>query len=399
MYDTDVLIAGAGPVGALMALGLARAGLRVIVLEREKDVVPSPRAMVYIWSVLEGLQRLGILPDMMAESLRSDDGLTFRVARTGEAIQHTYQGMAERVDLPFNLHMGQDNLVRLILRHLKAHPSVDVRWATPVTGCTQDADGVTVAVDGEAGPRTLRARYVVGADGARSAIRKSMDSTELEGITWPERFVATNLRYDFAGNGYETKANMVIDPVYGAVVAKIDDSNLWRVTYCEDGSLSDEALLEHMPHMLETILPGSGKGYELDFYSIYRMHQRCAARLRQGRILLAGDAAHVTNPTGGLGLTSGLGDVFVLYEALAAVVKGDAEDTVLDRYCELRRRAFLELASPRASNLKKLVYHLPPGPEQDEALTMLRNVATNDEMRLKFHLGLRDLVTPSLLAS
>src|SRR6266568_5876782 len=93
------------------------------------------------------------------------------------------------------------------------------------------------------------------------------------------------------------------------------------------------AIVDRMPAYFDAILPG-GKSFELVQYSPYRMHQRAASSFRAGRVLLAGDAAHSTNPAGGLGLTSGLFDTFVLYEALAAVVRGRAGDGVLDRYAE-----------------------------------------------------------------
>jgi 3-(3-hydroxy-phenyl)propionate hydroxylase/6-hydroxy-3-succinoylpyridine 3-monooxygenase len=127
------------------------------------------------------------------------------------------------------------------------------------------------------------------------------------------------------------------------------------------------------------------------------MHQRSAERLRVGRVVLAGDAAHATNPTGGLGLTSGMLDTFVLHEALAAVIGGAAPDSVLDRYSEERLRVFRELASPQASEWKRLVFHAHDRERLEQDLGMLRSVAADADARRAGFLSMRQMVTPSLV--
>lgn len=218
----------------------------------------------------------------------------------------------------------------------------------------------------------------------------------MDGMTWPERFVATNIRYDFARYGY-APANVVIDAPHGAIVAKIDQSGLWRCTYCEDASLPEESILERMPAYFAAALPGE-KRYELVQFSPYRMHQRCVDRMRVGRVLLAGDAAHITNPTGGLGLTCGLYDAYVLYEALAAVVRGEIGEEVLDRYSEERRRAFLEHASPDASEFKRMVYHAKSDAELEAQLAGFRAAERDSSLQRLIFLTAKKLETPSLLA-
>jgi 3-(3-hydroxy-phenyl)propionate hydroxylase/6-hydroxy-3-succinoylpyridine 3-monooxygenase len=153
-----------------------------------------------------------------------------------------------------------------------------------------------------------------------------------------------------------------------------------------------------MGAFFDAVLPGP-KDFELVHHSPYRMHQRAAETFRVGRVLLAGDAAHATNPTGGLGLTSGILDAEVLHPALAAVVRGEASEDVLDRYAHERRRVFLEVASPQASELKRLVYH-SADPERLEAdLSGLRAVAADAELRRGSQLALLKLRTPQLVAS
>jgi 2-polyprenyl-6-methoxyphenol hydroxylase-like FAD-dependent oxidoreductase len=158
---------------------------------------------------------------------------------------------------------------------------------------------------------------------------------------------------DLESYGY-APGNFICDPVYGGVMARIDILPHWRVTYQEHASLPAETYLERMPELLAHILP-EGASFELLASSPYAIHQRCSTQLRKGRVLLAGDAAHVTNPMGGLGLSSGLWDAMILADVLAAVVRGDADARILDRYSDERRRIFWEVTSPAASENKRMV--------------------------------------------
>ncbi len=396
MSGDSVIVVGAGPVGLLTALGLARSGVRVTVVESEPAIVDSPRAVVYHWSVLDGLERLGILDDVKRIGLTKQDYM-YRVFATGESICWSLAALADHTAHPYNVHLGQNRLAEVALEHLRRIPGARVAFGTRVTGLAQDARGVTVYASTQDGPEELRAAWVVGADGARSAVRQAL-GLGFAGTTWPERFVATNVVYDFARNLGLARATMQVDPRYGAIIVKIDEAGLWRCTYCEDASLPEEGILERMPAYFRAILP-PGAEYVLEEWSPYRMHQRAAERFRVGRVLLAGDAAHVTNPTGGLGLTSGMFDCFVLYEALAAVIRGASGEEVLDRYCDERRRVFWELASPQACENKRLIYHSHDPARLEQDLAGLRRLATDKDFLIERALFTRKLATPSLLGA
>jgi 3-(3-hydroxy-phenyl)propionate hydroxylase/6-hydroxy-3-succinoylpyridine 3-monooxygenase len=217
-----------------------------------------------------------------------------------------------------------------------------------------------------------------------------------DGITWPERFVATNVYCDFERHGY-SRSTFVIDEKAGAVIVVLNREGLWRCTYMEDAALAEETFLERLPQVYATIVPGS---YELERASPYRMHQRSAERYRVGRVILAGDAAHVTNPTGGLGLTSGLLDSYTLYPALAAVVLDDADDEVLDRYAAARRAMFVNRVSPQATANKRLVFHANGGGrELEEALAGLRRLATEPQFRWQRLMFTKSLETAPLIGA
>jgi 2-polyprenyl-6-methoxyphenol hydroxylase-like FAD-dependent oxidoreductase len=373
--QTDhVLVAGGGPVGFLTALGLAQRGIRVTLVESEPDIVNSPRAMVYHWSVLEGLDRLGVLEDAKRIGFTKQD-YCHRVFRTGENIYWTLAPIADETDYPYNLHLGQNDLAQIAREHLARLPGTEMRFGTRITGLTQDAYGVNVELTDANGSETIRADWVIGCDGGGSTVREKLLKLNFFGITWPERFIATNVRFDMEAHGY-ARANFVLDDVYGAIIAKIDNSNLWRITVMEDASLPLDGVQERIHHFYNAYVPGI-EGYELVQHSPYRMHQRCTDAMRVGRVLLAGDAAHITNPTGGLGLTSGLFDSFFLVDVMNAVINEGASHDLLDRYSNERRQAFIELASPQATRNKQRIYHAHEGTWFDRELVEIRKLATD----------------------
>ena len=389
-----MIIIGGGPVGFVNALGLAQAGVRVTVIEAEPRIVNSPRAAVYFWSVLDGLERLGILAEAETTGVRKQD-YTYLVRRSGERIAYSMQILEGRTSHPYNLHLGQHLLADIARRRLQSFSNATVRFGTRLEKLEQDADGVTLTVATMREPEELRARWVIGADGAGSTVRRLLD-LPFDGTTWPERFVATNLYYDFERHGY-ARSTFVIDDRFGAVIAVLNNEGLWRCTYMEDATLPEQTFLERLPQAYEAILPGQG-AYQLERASPYRMHQRTTPRYRVGRVVLAGDAAHVTNPTGGLGLTCGFFDSFALYPALAAIVLERANDEVLDRYSEVRRDMFLSRVSPQATLNKQLIFHANGGgPKLEEGLAGLRRLATDPEFLWQRLMFTKSLETPALL--
>jgi 3-(3-hydroxy-phenyl)propionate hydroxylase/6-hydroxy-3-succinoylpyridine 3-monooxygenase len=392
----DVIVIGGGPVGFINALGLAQAGVRVTVIEAEPQIIDSPRAAVYFWSVLEGLERLGILEEAEAAGVRKQD-YTYLVRSTGERIEFSMEILAGHTPRPYNLHLSQHRLTAIAMRRLKSCPNASVRFGARLRTLQQDADGVTVTVETGRETEDMHARWVIGADGAGSTVRRLL-GLSFDGLTWPERFVATNVYYDFGRYGYN-RTTFLIDERCGAVIAVLDNEGLWRCTYMEDASLPEETFLERLPGAYAAILPGRG-AYQLELASPYRMHQRSAPRYRIGRVVLAGDAAHVTNPTGGLGLTSGLFDSYALYPALSAVVLEGADAAVLDRYSAARRDTFLNRVSPQASANKRLVFHANGGGQGlEEAVVHLRRLVTDAELLRQRLMFTRSLETAPLLAA
>jgi len=349
MQSTQVLIVGAGPVGLLTAVALAQSGVDVVVVEAEGQLNDSPRAAVYFSVSLVALRELGLLPDLEASSLKVT-GFGFHAPAFD---YHPVLSMSCMTGITFDyqLHCGQHVVARIAMEHAR-RMGVRVLFSHKLVGLTQSRGGVVAELATPEGPKSLEASWMIGADGARSSVRRLLD-VEFEGHTWPNRFVATNIYCDMAACGYQP-SNFICDPVYGGVVAQLDAHGLWRLTYHESAEHPAETFLERLPAKFAGFIP-AGVPYRIHSASPYVIHQRCATRLRTGRVLLAGDAAHATNPCGGLGLTTGLWSGMILADVLNEVIAGRSDDAILDRYSDERRRVFWEITSPGASENKRMM--------------------------------------------
>jgi 2-polyprenyl-6-methoxyphenol hydroxylase-like FAD-dependent oxidoreductase len=344
----------------LTALALAQVGVSVRVLEREPQIIESPRAAIYFPSTLIILEELGLLDELNEIGFQNRTFGT-HVPEFGYTSIVTMEPV-EGVPYDYQLHAGQHDVARVAMEHaLKL--GVEVLFNHEVTALEDSADGVTVTAMSPDGEKTFRARWLIGADGARSTVRK-LAGIEFEGHTWPDRFIGTNVKFDFGKLGY-CQANFVCDPVNMAVIAQLDRDGLWRCTYMEDASLPVESYEERIHQRYEWFMQGS-KDYEIVSSNPYTLHQRAAATLHKGHVLLAGDAAHATNPCGGLGLTSGVWTGVVLADVLGAVIKGEADEGILDRFSDERRRVFWEVVSPAATENKRMLQEKDPEQRQKD---------------------------------
>jgi 3-(3-hydroxy-phenyl)propionate hydroxylase len=360
--------------------------------------VAAPRAMVYHWSALAGLADLGILDRAIAAGFTKDD-YAVHVPRTGETIHYSTAPLEAVTPYPFNLHLGQDRLARIGLSELQRLPNAEIHFGWELAGIHQGDHGVTAVSAGDEQLPEVSGSWLIGADGAGSRVRQLL-GLAFDGMTWDERFVATDIHYDFRALGF-ARSTMVVDPDIGAIVVLAEDdgdTGLWRYTFSEDLSLPEDEVGQRARERLAEALP-HGDQARIERLSPYRMHQRSASTMRVDRVLLAGDAGHATNPTGGLGLTSGLFDTYALYPALAAVIQGRLPESVLDHWAAERLRIFRELTSPAATENKRFVYNSTDPERLERDLVALRSqLADPDRLlaRLRFT---EALMTPSLITT
>jgi 3-(3-hydroxy-phenyl)propionate hydroxylase len=245
---------------------------------------------------------------------------------------------------------------------------------------------VLVKFESEGIPGKLEASWLIGADGGRSTIRRLLP-VEFEGFTWPEQFLVVSTPYDLGRHGFTMNA-YVADPVEWAAVFKMPDAGppgLWRLAFPCDPGLPDDALLDpaSVQKRMQGFLPGNSS-YEIRYQSIYRVHQRVASEWRLGRVLLAGDAAHLNNPLGGFGLNSGIHDAVNLADKLARVWHGEARDDLLDVYVRQRRATTIEQVQAMSIRNKRLLEERDPQVQRSRMEELVAVAA--DPQRARQHL-------------
>jgi 2-polyprenyl-6-methoxyphenol hydroxylase-like FAD-dependent oxidoreductase len=367
--DDRVIVVGGGPVGAVTALALIKQGIPVVLLEAEAEPPEDQRAATIHPPTVEMLAELGLKDEAFAED--ASGGLVspifhFRDRVTGELVAVFDIGLLEgEVPYPFVVQWEQYKLVRAAVPHIEASGIAEVRFSTKVTGLEQDADHVVVTTTNEGGEsETIRGRYVIGTDGGRSTVRRLAD-IEFEGFTWPERFIKIATSYDFGatGRGFCTR-NYFSDPDEWLNLFKVrgtGGSGIWRgIMPVPPEESDDQALsMDGIQRRLRGIHAKSGD-YEIPYYALYSVHQRVAATFNKGRVLLAGDSAHVNNPIGGMGMNGGIHDAMNLAGKLADVWFQRAEPAVLDRYTRQRRKAQVEYVQAQTIQNKRSLEEKDP---------------------------------------
>ena len=356
-----VVIAGAGPTGLMCALVLARRGVPVVVCEAEPSLTHDLRAGTFHPPTQEMMAPYGITARMHEQGLQVRRW-QIRSRRGGAVAEFDLGVLADVTPFPYRLHLEQHRLTPIQLDCLRRQPSAEVHFGHRITGFEQREDSVLVKFESEGIPGKLEASWLVAADGGRSTVRKLL-AVEFEGFTWPEQFLVVSTPYDLGRHGFTLNA-YVADPVEWAAVFKMPDAGppgLWRLAFPCDPGLPDDALLE--PSSVQRRMRGlfsNDLDYEIRYQSIY-VHQRVAAQWRIGRVLLAGDAAHLNNPLGGFGLNSGIQDAVNLAGKLARVWRGEAREDSLDRYVRQRRAATIEQVQAMSIRNKRLLEERDPG--------------------------------------
>ena len=369
--ERRVLIAGGGPVGLFAALLLGRAGIAVRVFDENSTPQEDPRAATTHPATLEVLDQAGLVEDMARAGLVCPI-FQFWDRPSGKLVaQFDHALLKDDTSQPTVIQCEQFKTAQLILERVRALPNVEVMFDHRVTDVAQDGDAVTVTVIGPSGEAKHSGAYLIGADGGRSAVRKAC-GIAFDGFTWPERFIVLTTPFDFeAQRGYCPRSYFA-DPDEWCNCFKVSANGppgLWRTVYPTDPALSEDALMSDaaVEARLQKFFPSS-RPYEIVHRNLYTTHQRVAARFRAGRVVLAGDAAHVNNPIGGMGLNGGLQDAANVAAKLARIVLGNETERLLDLYDFQRRTVMSEFVQQQTiANKQRL--------EASDAETRTRNLA------------------------
>lgn len=389
MQRRNVIVVGAGPVGTVAALACARRGLSVTLLEAQTRIDDSPRASTTQPPTLEILAELGLFDEYVRVGLVSRtfqfwDRPTLRLVA-----EFDFARLAGETAFPFVVQTEQHKLANMAIERLRGRPNADVHMGARVVGLMQDANRVSV----ETAEQTYSADYVIAADGGRSTVRKLLD-IEFEGYTWPERFLVITTKFDFQAALGCCLRNYMADPQEWTNLFKVAGDDLkgrWRAVFNTREDESDEEALSDATvraRLSRIYVPEPGRDYL--HLNLYAVHQRVAKSFRKGRVFLCGDAAHVNNPIGGLGLNSGIHEAWHLADLLHRALRRESVD--LDAYEKARRPLNIKYVQEQTVANKKRLEEKEPA-ARERRFRELREMAEDPKRHKAF------LMRASLLES
>jgi 3-(3-hydroxy-phenyl)propionate hydroxylase len=359
-----VIIAGAGPVGLCLSLALAQQDVPVTLIEalgEDNFLEQVPRAGTNHPATLEMYDRIGLYEKLEPRGIvapvfhywdRADNELI-------AAFDHVH--LRDDTRFPYVLQCERIKIVEEALKMAKAHPAIDLRLSSIFTGFTQSASGVTARFANPAGEaETIAGAFIVSAEGARSIVRKELD-IEFEGFTYSDLVLNIEVAYDFRRHGYAER-NYISDPKeWSNLFHWKGPPDRWRVHFPVEPGVDEAAITrpEALQARLQSFLP-TGREFEVVGSNLYTVHQRVAKKFRSGRAILAGDAAHVNSPIGAMGMNTGVHDAFNLADKLIAILRGEADEDVLDRYERQRRHVAIQHTQAQTIRNKRLLAETDP---------------------------------------
>jgi 3-(3-hydroxy-phenyl)propionate hydroxylase len=372
MSKSVIGVVGAGPVGSLAALELARRGLNVILLEARSEISWTSRAICISRRSMEILDRAGVGEAFQEKGLPWSKGKTFHRGQLVFRLELPHA--AEDRHAPF-INLQQCYTEQFLVDAIGAEASIDLRWGHCLTKVSQNADQVLLEVEGPDGSYTLAADWLVAADGARSAVRRSL-GLSMNGTSYEGRYLISDVEVE--ATAWPVERHVWFDPPANrgsTVILHVQPDGIWRIDmqlYEDEDpetALRDENLLPRLQAQLDTM--GVAAPWRLVWKSIYRAHSLSLDSYRHGRVLFAGDAAHLVPIFGVRGLNSGFDDAHNLAWKLAMVAQGDAPDELLESYSAERRRATAE----NIANAEKSTWFMSPPTRgfwrmRDAALTL-----------------------------
>lgn len=350
-----VIIAGAGPVGCTLALLLAQQDIPVVLLEAQEDLPEDLRASTFHPPSLDLLDELGVTDKLLKIGLKVHD-YQYRDRRTNEIAKFELKHLAGETNHPYRLQCEQFKMTRVVVEMLAEYECAEVVFGAKVVGYREDAHGLDVLTFDGSAEKRYRGSFLVGTDGANSSVRQSSGVT-FEGLTYPEMFLVVSTTFPFEEHFEDLSlVNYVSDPDEWCVLLKTVD--LWRVLIPTPLDADREQLLgdSFIQDRLQHLVP-QDEDFDIHHRTLYRVHQRVAETYRASpRSLLAGDAAHINNPLGGMGMNGGLHDAFNLGDKLLRIFQqGEDMNQALDLYDRQRRQICIDFVQRHTMRNKKLM--------------------------------------------
>jgi 3-(3-hydroxy-phenyl)propionate hydroxylase len=353
-----VVIVGAGPVGLVAAASLLKEGIPVTILEGTSDLAQDLRASTFHPPTLDMLDRLGVARTLVDQGLICPHW-QFRDRKEGVVATFDLGMLEGETAHPYRLQCEQWKLTVALRKLVDEHPDGTLITDFKADEIAQDEDGVRVSGARPDGAREAHeGRFLIGADGARSVVRQAIGAT-FEGMTIPEIFLSlsTHFRYDQAIPDLSNIA-YISDPEEWLVLLRTP--SLWRVLLPTDPDQGEEDILDpaNVEARLQAVFPAAAP-YDVVHKTAYRVHERVAEHYVKGRVFLAGDAAHLNNPLGGMGMNGGIHDAMNLTGKLAEVWHG-ADMSLMGRYERQRRKVALETVQAQALRNRKILNSTDP---------------------------------------
>ena len=350
-------------MGLLCALLLGRQGLPVRLFDVNDTLQADPRAATTHPATLDLLANDGLADDMARVGLVAPIFQFWDRPSRAKVAEFDHAVLKDDTDHPFVVQCEQFKTAKLILERLRKLDNVEVFFGHEVVDVTQSGGSVSVEVRGPGGIEKHTGAYVIGADGGRSVVRKQSDIA-FDGFTWPERFIVLTTPFDFAAALGLCPRSYFADPDEWCNCFKVSADGppgLWRTVYPANTDQPEAELLSDaaVQARMQKFFPAA-KPYEIIHRNLYVTHQRVAATFRKGRVLLAGDSAHVNNPIGGMGMNGGIHDGINLADKLARVMKGEATEELLDLYSRQRHHAAVKYVQAQTIANKKMMEERDP---------------------------------------
>lgn len=375
-----VVVVGAGPVGLCAALNLARLGVECLLLERDAVTPEDLRASTFHPPTLEMLEQIGLAAAVLAGGLEVPQW-QIRMHASGERAVFDLGVLASDTSYPFRLQFEQAKFCALATSRALADPAIQLRRPAEVTGVEQRADCVELTIRDTQGEQRILATWVIAADGASSTLRGLL-KLRFEGLTYPETTILATTRFPFEQH---LEALSWVNYVWAedSTFSLLRVPDRWRVSlYPADDEAIEAALQpQRIRQRLQSIVPDAA-GSELLEVRPYRIHQRILDHYRCGRILFAGDAAHLNSPSGGMGMNCGIHDAFNLTTKLGQVLGGEP-DELLDLYDRQRRPVAREQILKQADTNRKRMQQRDPAWRREE-LARLQRIAANPALAREF---------------